>query len=127
VAPEGNAADIGVADIDAQAGLKGTRAAQVIDLTMQLLGYDLWNATYWMDVRSAENHARRFGPVPTAVWTAFRKVLPWQQEPKLRPQRPYGIVAYEFLKATPAHSFYPAGPPAPDTRDNPQAAGSQDR
>src|SRR5580693_2747157 len=96
--PEGNAADLGVADIEGQTRLKGMRGQQVVDLTYQLLGYDLWNATYWLDVRKAQNSSRGFGPVPTAVWTAFRKQLPWQQEPEKRPEVPYGIVAYSFLK-----------------------------
>jgi histidine ammonia-lyase len=111
--PEGNAADLGVADIEGQTRLKGMRGQQVVDLTYQLLGYDLWNATYWLDVRKAQNAARGFGPVPTAVWTAFRKQLPWQQEPEKRPEVPYGIVAYSFLKSTPASTFYPGGPPMP--------------
>jgi histidine ammonia-lyase len=115
LAPEGNAADAGVADIQAQTRLKGSRGQQVVDLTMQLLGYDFWNATYWMDVRKAQTPTRSFGPVPTAAWTAFRKVLPWQQDPDTRPEVPYGIVAYNFLKSTPAAAFYPAGPPMPAT------------
>jgi len=45
-----------------------------------------------MDVRKVQDPARSFGPVPTAVWTAFRKVLPWQQEPQLRPEIPYGLL-----------------------------------
>jgi histidine ammonia-lyase len=113
VPPEGNAADVGVADIDAETRLKGSRGQQVVNLTMQLLGYDFWNATYWMDVRKAENPSRSFGSVPTAVWTAFRKVLPWQQDPKLRPQVPYGTVAYNFLKSNPATTFFPGGPVMP--------------
>jgi histidine ammonia-lyase len=111
--PEGNANDLGVADIEGQTRLKGMRGQQVVDLTYQLLGYDLWNATYWLDVRKAQNSSRGFGPVPTAVWTAFRKQLPWQQEPEKRPEVPYGIVAYSFLKSTPASTFYPGGPPVP--------------
>jgi histidine ammonia-lyase len=111
--PEGNAADLGVADIEGQTRLKGMRGQQVVDLTYQLLGYDLWNATYWLDVRKAQNSSRGFGPVPTAVWTAFRRQLPWQQEPEKRPEVPYGIVAYSFLKSTPASTFYPGGPPMP--------------
>jgi histidine ammonia-lyase len=111
--PEGNANDLGVADIEGQTRLKGMRGQQVVDLTYQLLGYDLWNATYWLDVRKAQNSSRGFGPVPTAVWTAFRKQLPWQQEPEKRPEVPYGIVAYSFLKSTPASTFYPGGPPMP--------------
>jgi histidine ammonia-lyase len=113
LAPEGNAADVGVADIQGQTRLKSSRGQQVVDLTLQLLGYDFWNATYWMDVRKAEDSSRSFGPVPTAAWTAFRKVLPWQQEPQTRPEVPYGLVAYNFLKSTPATTFYPGGPVMP--------------
>ena len=113
--PEGNAADAGVADIQGQTRLKGSRGEQVVDLTLQLLGYDLWNATYWMDLRKAQNPSRSFGPVPDSVWTAFRRVLPWQQDPETRPQVPYGILAYNFLKSTPAAVFYPAGPAMPAT------------
>jgi histidine ammonia-lyase len=113
--PEGNAADVGVADIQAQTRLKGARGQQVVELTLQLLGYDFWNATYWMDVRKAQAPARSFGPVPTAAWTAFRKVMPWQQSPETRPELPYGIVAYNFLKSTPAATFYPGGPAMPST------------
>jgi histidine ammonia-lyase len=111
--PEGNAADVGVADIQGQTRLKSFRGQQVVDLTMQLLGYDLWNATYWMDVRKAQDPSRSFGPVPTAIWTSLRKVLPWQQEPETRPEVPYGLVAYSFLKSTAATTFYAAGPAMP--------------
>jgi histidine ammonia-lyase len=113
--PEGNAADIGVADIEAQTRLKGWRGRQVIDLTMQLLGYDLLTATYWMDVRKAETATRNFGTAPTAIWTAFRKVMPWQQTVDTRPEIPYSIVAYDFLKSTPASRFYASGPTMPAT------------
>jgi hypothetical protein len=53
--------------------------------------------------------------VPTAVWAAFRKLLPWQQAPEERPDVPYGMLAHVFLKATPAATFYPAGPVMPST------------
>jgi histidine ammonia-lyase len=82
---------------------------------MQLLAFNLLTAIYWMDVRSAQNPSRNFGQAPTAAWAAFRKVLPWQQDPSQRPQVPYGIVAYEFLKSTPAATFYVAGPIIPAT------------
>jgi hypothetical protein len=41
--------------------------------------------------------------------------LPWQQDPETRPQVPYGILAYRFLKSTPAADFYPGGPAMPAT------------
>jgi len=115
VTPEGNAADIGVADIEASSRLKAVRGRQVVDLTVQLLSYDLLTATYWLDVRKAQDPSRGFAPAPSAAWSAFRKVLPWQQEVDSRPDLPYGVVAYRFLKDTPASRFYAAGPAMPST------------
>jgi histidine ammonia-lyase len=115
VSPEGNASDFGVADIEAFTRLKAVRARQVVDLTTQLLAYDLLTATYWLDVRKAEDAKRNFAPAPTAAWVAFRKLLPWQQEVDSRPDLPYGAVAYKFLKQTPAANFYAAGPAMPAT------------
>ena len=115
ITAEGTAADFGVADIEAYSRLKAVRGREVVDLTLQLLAYDLLTGTYWLDVRKAEDPKRLFGPAPTAVWTAFRQRIPWQQEVDSRPDVPYGAVAYDFLKRTPAASFYPAGPPMPAT------------
>jgi histidine ammonia-lyase len=124
ITPEGNAADIGVADIEAHSRLKGSHAREVVDLTIQLLGYDLLVATYWLDVRKAEDSNRHFGQAPTAAWQAFRKVLPWQQDPAQRPDVPYGIIAYNFLKSTRAPDFHPTqqerlGPDAKSLSDTP--------
>jgi histidine ammonia-lyase len=113
--PEGNAADIGVADIEAQTRLKGARGRQVVDLTFELLGYDLLTATYWMDVRLAEAPGRRFGPGPSAAWTAFRKIVPFDQDIDARPDLPFSVQAYGFLKANSAEAFYPGGPAMPET------------
>ncbi len=121
--PEGIAADAGVADIASLSRLKSSRSQQVVDLTFQLLGYDLWNATYWMDVRKAENPSRNFGTVATATWVAFRKVLPWQEEPADRAEIPYGIIAHRFIQSTPATTFYTTSPAMPTTQT--QAPASQ--
>jgi histidine ammonia-lyase len=118
ITPEGSAADFGDADTEGLTRLKGTQAREVVDLTMKLLAYDLLTTTYWMDVRKVQNPTRGLGQAPTSAWTAFRIVLPWQQDPKLRPQIPYGIVAYNFLKSTPATTFYPGGPAMPDAEGN---------
>ena len=50
ITAEGNASDFGVADIEAFSRLKAVRGRQVVDLTLQLLAYDLLTATYWLDV-----------------------------------------------------------------------------
>jgi len=115
ITAEGNASDFGVADIEAFSRLKAVRGRQVVDLTLQLLAYDLLTATYWLDVRKAEDPKRNFAPAPTAAWIAFRNVLPWQQEVDSRPDVPYGAVAYNFLKQAPASTFYSGGPLMPAT------------
>jgi histidine ammonia-lyase len=115
VTAEGNASDFGVADIEAFSRLKAARGRQVVDLSMQLLAYDLLTATYWLDVRKAQDPKRHFAPAPTAAWIAFRKALPWQQDVDSRPDLPYGAVAYDFLKRTPALTFYADGPAMPAT------------
>jgi histidine ammonia-lyase len=115
ITAEGNASDFGVADIEAFSRLKAVRGRQVVDLSMQLLAYDLLTATYWLDVRKAEDPKRNFAPAPTAAWVAFRNALPWQQEVDSRPDVPYGAVAYNFLKQTPASAFYSGGPLMPAT------------
>ncbi len=124
ITPEGSAFDFGVADIEALSRLKASHARRVVNLTMQLLAYDLLTATYWLDVRKAEDAKRSFAPAPTAAWEAFRKVLPWQEEVDSRPDIPYGAVAYGFLRQTPAANFYPGGPamPATDGQTIPPAA-----
>jgi histidine ammonia-lyase len=115
IGAEANASDFGVADIEALTRLKASRARQVVDSTMQLLAYDLLTATYWLDVRKAQDPKRDFAPAPTAAWIAFRKLLPWQQEVDSRPDIPYGAVAYHFLNQTPASTFYSGGPAMPAT------------
>jgi histidine ammonia-lyase len=82
---------------------------------MKLLAYELLTTTYWMDVRRVQDPTRSFGQAATGAWTAFRKILPWQQDPRQRPQIPYGIVAYDFLKSTPATTFFPSSLAMPDT------------
>jgi hypothetical protein len=58
---------------------------------------------------------RSFGAAPTAAWSAFRQVIPWQEDYTQRPlDVPATQLAYAFLQANPASLFYPpaAGHPA---------------
>jgi histidine ammonia-lyase len=116
--PDSNASDAGVADIEANTRLKAARGRQAVDLHMQLLAHDLLIATYWMDLRKLQDSSRSFGGPATAAWQAFRGQLPFLTEPRERPDVPYGVTAYEFLKTTPASRFagdppMPAGMPIP--------------
>jgi len=113
VTPNGIGVFDGMDDMQAQTLIKVTRARAAVDQSFDLLGQDLLTGTYWMDVREVQNPARSFGAAPTAAWTAFRKVVPFQQDPASRPAQPVGRIAYAFLKANPAASFYPAGPKMP--------------
>jgi histidine ammonia-lyase len=109
IVPDSNGTDFGVADIEANTRLKAARGRQAIDLHYQLLAYDLLTATYWLDVRQAQTPGRKYGAPATAAWQAFRQKLPWQMESDQRPDIPYGVTAYEFMKSTPAETFYKAG------------------
>ena len=113
IPPEGTAADAGVADTAAYTRLKGAHSREVVDLTMQLLAYDLLNGTYWMDVRRAQDPQRNFGGAPAAALAAFRRIVPWQLDPEARPQIPFSVTAYAFLKSNPASTFYSGGPALP--------------
>jgi histidine ammonia-lyase len=112
VAPTGVAIVSTVEDLQAQTRLKVARARQAVDESFDLLGQDLLTAAFWMDIRKAQDPMRVFGPGPTAAWTAFRQVLPFQLNDKELP-KPVAILTYDFLKAHPAGSFFSGGPAMP--------------
>lgn len=105
---EGNAIANDVEELQSQAVLKVSRARRAVDDTLLLLGEDLLNAAYWIDLRHAQSSGRKFGRAPTAAWTAFRQVVPWPQPLAARPARPAGALAYEFLVTHAAAEFEPA-------------------
>jgi histidine ammonia-lyase len=123
VPAQGNAIVRNVEDLQAEGRIKVARARLTVDDAYYLLGEDLLNATYWLDVRQAQGRKlglqRSFGSAPTAAWNAFRQVIPWQQEYTQRPlDLPSTQLAYAFLQANPASLFYPpaAGHPAAAAR-----------
>lgn len=105
--PEGQAIIATVEDLQAQTRIKLQRARKAVDVTMDLLAQDILTASYWMDVRKAQNNARNFGEAPAAAWTALRKIVPL--DPAARPEQPIGDVTAAWLKANPATAFYPSG------------------
>ncbi len=121
VPPDASHNDAGVADLEAMSRLKGSRGRQAVALFMQVAGYDLWVSTYWLDVRKAQDPKRTFGPAATAAWTAFRKVLPWQQDPEQRGDKPYGLLAHDFMMTNPARTFTGAVPAMPASAPLPPA------
>jgi histidine ammonia-lyase len=120
VTPEGNTSDQGIGDLQSESRLKAVRAGQAVRETMSLLGVDLITAAYWMDIRKVQDPSRAFGTAPTAVWNAFRAVIPFQQDPKPRTQ-PIAQSAREFLEQHPPTAYYSGAPPPPP-QSFPQAA-----
>jgi histidine ammonia-lyase len=109
VTPEGQAIVATVEDLQAQTRIKLEHARAVVEDTFLLLGHDLEKASYWLDIRKLQDSKRTFGTAPTAAWSAFRKVVPFQQDPAQRPERPLGSIVSAFLKSNPASLFYPSG------------------
>lgn len=112
VAPQGQAIVATVEDLQGETRLKLGRAREAVDITMHLLAQDVLTSTNWIEVRKAQSPDRRFGTAPAAAMAALRKVVPADRG-GVRLKQPDGQTAYEFMKATPARTFYPAGPTPP--------------
>jgi histidine ammonia-lyase len=106
VAPFGSALETTVEDLQAQTRIKVQRARQAVSLTYDLLGVNLVEASLWLDVRKTQDPQRSFGEASTAVWTAFRKRLPLDDESQSKP-----MVAAEFLRTQPAADFFTGASP----------------
>ncbi|MGB6353174.1 MAG: aromatic amino acid ammonia-lyase [Steroidobacteraceae bacterium] len=114
VAPFGSAIVGTVEDLQAQTRIKVQRARQAVDTTFDLLGFDLLEGSLWMDVRSTQDAKRGFGAAPTAAWNAFRQRVPLRPDPAAPSSQSIAQTAMQFLKTTPAATFYrgAAAPPA---------------
>ena len=106
VPPEGNALIQNVEDMQTQTRLKVTRARAAVEDTVELLAEDLLTGTYWLDLRKAQNPARTFGASPTAIWTAFRAVLPFNGAGPASATQPIHEIAAAFVRGHAAASFY---------------------
>ena len=110
IAPSGAAIVSTVEDLQAQTRLKGYRVRQAVSTTFDLLGHDLLNASFWLDVRKAQDPARNFGEAPTAAWQALRKAIPLDLGGDNKtPAQSAPESAAAFIRTTPAASFYPGG------------------
>jgi len=118
VPPEGNALIQNVEDLQTQTRLKVTRARTAVDDTIELLAEDLLTGTYWLDMRKSQNPSRTFGASPTAVWTAFRAVLPFNGTGQASQTRPIHEIAATFIRSNAAANFY-----KDDAREPAPAAG----
>ena len=114
IIPGENASDRGIGDLQSESRLKATRAREAVDQTFDLLGLDLIDASFWMDLRHLQNPARTFGAAPTAAWSAFRTLVPLNWPLARRPPHPLAQIASDFLRARGPEAFYTGpAPPAP--------------
>ncbi len=119
VAPSGQAIVSTVEDLQAQTRIKAYRARQAVSTTFDLLAHDLLTATLWLDVRKAQDPSRNFGDAPTAAWTAFRKVVPVLPVMEGVPVQSRPMAAADFLRATPASTYYAGGEAMPRSAETP--------
>jgi histidine ammonia-lyase len=108
IPPDGVSADKGVGDLDAVPMLKLMRMRQALDISRDMLGQDLLNAAFWMDIRKLENPGRAFGPGPTAVWTSFRKIVPFREAGTQASFTTRDDIAAHFLQSNSPASFHSA-------------------
>jgi histidine ammonia-lyase len=106
VAPFGSAIVGTVEDLQAQTRIKAQRARQAVETTFDLLGFDLIQGSLWMDVRKAQDPGRNFGAAPTAAWAALRQRVPLRQDSAETNAQSISLLASQFLKTTPASTFY---------------------
>src|SRR5579871_7036600 len=110
VAPFGAAIVSTVEDLQAQTQIKVEHARRAVETTLDLLSQDLLTASVWMDARRAQTPQRRFGPAPTALWEAFRKVVPLQPAAVI-PAESEDARAAAFVRTTDPADFYGGAPP----------------
>jgi histidine ammonia-lyase len=112
VAPFGSALETTVEDLQAQTRIKVQRARQAVSLTTDLLAANLVEASIWLDVRKTQDPKRSFGAASEAVWAAFRKRVPLEDNaPTAVTNESKPMMAAEFLKANLASSFYTGASP----------------
>ncbi len=117
VPPSGVALISTVEDLQAQTRIKVGRARQAVDESLDLLAQDFLTGAFWMDVRKVQDPSRRFGPGPTAAWSAFRQVLPFKRNGEPLGQ-PVAILTKTFLETHAPSLLFSGGPTQPGGRDD---------
>src|SRR5580692_825503 len=112
VAPFGSAIESTVEDLQAQTRIKVQRARQAVATTLDLLGHDILQAAFWMDVRAKQQAGRDFGQAPTAAWQALRKSVPLQTAAqRVKATKADETLAATFVRTTDPSAFFPDWPP----------------
>lgn len=105
VPAQGNSLVRNVEDMETFTRQRVSRARLAVDNAMRLIAQEMLSASYWMEVRKAQNPDRSFAVAPASALAALRSVIPWQSAPDLRPELPAGELVYSFLVANPAAAF----------------------
>jgi histidine ammonia-lyase len=108
VPPDGVTADKGVGDLDAVPVLKLMRVRQALDVSRDILGQDLLNAAFWMDIRALEDSTRTFGSAPTAVWRELRKTIAFPEQGNANSLASADDLVSSFLRQYSPSRFYDA-------------------
>jgi histidine ammonia-lyase len=118
VAPAGSAIESTVEDLQAQTRIKVQRARQAVSTTLDLLGHDLLQAGFWIDVRKKQDASRELGKAPAAAWTALRKVVPLKTaEQRVQAMQSDEVLAATFVHTTDPETLYSSLPP-PTAQDS---------
>jgi histidine ammonia-lyase len=127
VAPFGSAIESTVEDLQGQTRIKVQRARQAVATTLDLLGHDILQAAFWMDVRAKQQPGRDFGHAPTAAWHALRQAVPLQSAAqRVKATQADETLAATFVHTTDPATFYSDLPP-PERQQVSTAAGLKAR
>lgn len=103
----------GVEDMQSFTRLRVVRARRAVEAAFRIVAEEMLSASYWMELRKAQDPARRFGEAPAAALEALRAEIPWRAGAEARPPRPPGEEVRAFLRETPAARFI-GGSEAPE-------------
>ncbi len=92
-----------VEDMESYTRQRVARARQAVDIALRLVAQEMLSASYWVEVRKAQNPARSFGRVAEDALAGLRTVLPWQADQ--RPQIPAGEIVYSYMLNNPAANY----------------------
>jgi histidine ammonia-lyase len=105
VPAQGNALVRNVEDMETFTRQRVARARLAVDNALRLVAQEMLSASFWMEVRKAQNPEREFGDAPSRALQAVRGVMPWQLPTDLRHELPPGELLYAFMNAVPAATF----------------------
>jgi histidine ammonia-lyase len=92
-----------VEDMESYTRQRVARARQAVDIALRLIAQEMLSASYWVEVRKAQNPARSFGRATEDALACLRTVLPWQADE--RPPIPPGEIVYSYMLNNPAADF----------------------